>query len=369
MIKNAIFLEVLILILTLSVCYGAPVITGVSGTVSDGNLIIITGLDFGVKSPAMPQKWTKFEEGIDGDSLPAHDSDWIEYDGGSPPHYAAYSSSEKHSGSLSAYNDPVARGKFSTCYYSLSSQSDEVFVSYWFKAVSTVVGSPDGYMVGKQFRIGDSTYSTNPPYSGPGAKLSDYRANEETGPWLFYNPGDGGIPENEWKRVNIPWNKWTYIEFYIKLSDPPGTANGQVYAKWCDGDNCGEQKFTNVITRKSGYSFQLDSVWLGLAADNFNSDVFDLQVYTDDIYIDNTQSRVVMGDLSTFSTCKHKEIQIPSAWSDTSITITVNQGSFNDGDTAYLFVVDSNGDISNGYQITFGNVRAKHLCSGQANFR
>jgi hypothetical protein len=50
-------------------------------------------------------------------------------------------------------------------------------------------------------------------------------------------------------------------------------------------------------------------------------------------------------------------MQIPSAWSappgTQTITITVNQGTFENG-SAYLFVVDPDGSASSGYEITFG---------------
>lgn len=314
--------------------------------------ITISGDKFGIKSSAKPIKFDNFEDGTNGALLSAVDPSWHEYDGGSPPHSAAYSNVEKHSGSLSAYNDPVVRPRFATNYFTFSPATDTIFVSYWFKAVSTVVGSPDGYMVGKQIRLGVAGSATNAPYSGPGLKLSDYRANQASGPKLFYNPGDGGIPENQWIRTKIPWNKWVHIQVYEKLSNPAGTANGTV---WCDCVGYGKAVFTNVITRKSGYKFKMDSVWLGLAADNFNPAVFDLQVYIDDIYIDNTQARVEIGDKDSYGDCTHREIQIPTAWSGNSITVRVNQGSFRSGDKAYLFVVDANGDISNSYPITFGS--------------
>ncbi|MCD6288604.1 MAG: hypothetical protein J7M12_05765, partial [Candidatus Hydrogenedentes bacterium] len=59
------------------------------------------------------------------------------------------------------------------------------------------------------------------------------------------------------------------------------------------------------------------------------------------------------GNASTWSACTHREIQIPTAWSNDTITFTVNQGSFPYG-TAYLYVVDSTGAWNeNGYPITF----------------
>jgi hypothetical protein len=65
----------------------------------------------------------------------------------------------------------------------------------------------------------------------------------------------------------------------------------------------------------------------------------------DDIFIDFTQARVELGDAATWSAVKNKEIQIPVAWSDSTITFRANPGAFASGTTAYLYVIDSKGDV------------------------
>ena len=74
----------------------------------------------------------------------------------------------------------------------------------------------------------------------------------------------------------------------------------------------------------------------------------------DDGYLSFTKARVEIGNALTYSNCNHTEIQIPTAWSDSSITFTVNQGSFLNGETAYVFVVDADGNASSGKEITIG---------------
>ena len=64
--------------------------------------------------------------------------------------------------------------------------------------------------------------------------------------------------------------------------------------------------------------------------------------------------RVEFGNASTYSDCTHREIQVPTAWSSDSLSITVNQGTFEDGENSFLFVVDADGNVSNGFPITIG---------------
>jgi hypothetical protein len=74
----------------------------------------------------------------------------------------------------------------------------------------------------------------------------------------------------------------------------------------------------------------------------------------DDLYVDSTWARVILGNASTLAASTHREIQIPTAWSAGSITISFNQGTFPSGSTAYLFVIDSSNAASGGTQITIG---------------
>jgi hypothetical protein len=77
--------------------------------------------------------------------------------------------------------------------------------------------------------------------------------------------------------------------------------------------------------------------------------------YWSELYVDVTQARVELGNASTFSSCTHKEIQIPTAWSSGSLSFSANVGTFSPGSNVYLYVVDSNGSVnSNGYPLVVG---------------
>jgi len=65
------------------------------------------------------------------------------------------------------------------------------------------------------------------------------------------------------------------------------------------------------------------------------------QIFWESAYLDNTWARVEIGDKPTYASCTHREIQVPCTWSDTSVTFTVNRGSFAPGAAVYIFVVDA----------------------------
>lgn len=62
-----------------------------------------------------------------------------------------------------------------------------------------------------------------------------------------------------------------------------------------------------------------------------------------DIYVDNTLSRVALGDAPVWTQVSHYEMQIPQEWQPGSIRVTGNLGSFRATDSIWLYVFDAEG--------------------------
>jgi len=58
---------------------------------------------------------------------------------------------------------------------------------------------------------------------------------------------------------------------------------------------------------------------------------------------------VELGDNPLYANCTHREVQIPTQWSDSSVSVTVNRGSFSDSEQVYWFVIDESGIPSSGF--------------------
>jgi hypothetical protein len=72
----------------------------------------------------------------------------------------------------------------------------------------------------------------------------------------------------------------------------------------------------------------------------------------DEFYMDSTPARVEMCDGPTLATSNRCELQIPTAWSDSSITVQLKQGYLPSG-TAYVYVMNAAGSANTaGYPIT-----------------
>ena len=73
----------------------------------------------------------------------------------------------------------------------------------------------------------------------------------------------------------------------------------------------------------------------------------DLLVIVDDPSGSATTKKITLtnlfGSTSTFTNATNCAVITPTSWGDTSIVATVRQGSFGSSDSAYLFVIDSDG--------------------------
>jgi hypothetical protein len=82
--------------------------------------------------------------------------------------------------------------------------------------------------------------------------------------------------------------------------------------------------------------------------------------YFADVYLDYSRARVMLGDAPTLEASTVREVQVPTNWSNTSITISANLGKFASGNTAYLYVINANGQPSPGRAVIIGAGSAPH---------
>jgi hypothetical protein len=319
--------------------FADPVIKSLSGTFIKGQEITIYGTGFGNKNPAKPIVWADFETN------------------GNPTNLSLINSwAGKTNANLTKKNQPFnsiqcVRGDIANSNGSAISavkiKHDDFSKVYTFvrRMYDFDIDSTDGAHNIKFFRLWP--LNKNPTYPNlsflwinqPGSKKFQVEGMANPN----YYSGKAKVP---------PENTWVIEEFQIKENTGTNMANG-VVKYWQNGNLMWNN--SDVVTRDSRFP----SRWQELVVENFKANtVTNLPIpsyaYMDDIYIDNTWARVMIGNESNFNSCAHREIQIPTSWYDKSIDLVVNHGTFAKGETAYLYVIDTNGSISNGYPITIG---------------
>jgi hypothetical protein len=163
------------------------------------------------------------------------------------------------------------------------------------------------------------------------------------GPSGIYRPN--GIVENRWYRIE----GWA-------VQSSPGAQDGTLHIDIFDQSNTARPFVAydgTVRTRSASTPSWQYLVWQNYLGNGLEQG----NIYQDDFFIQfGSRARVELCAESTWSGRKHCEIQIPSAWSANAITLTVNKASFTSGQTAYLYVVDSSGNVnSSGYLVTIGS--------------
>ncbi|MBI2450952.1 MAG: hypothetical protein HYV52_01270 [Parcubacteria group bacterium] len=162
-------------------------------------------------------------------------------------------------------------------------------------------------------------------------------------------------PETSWGNFSALKDKWYDFKVILDIDYNNGVygANGSAYIYM---DNVLISSGTGLRfadTNAPGIQEPHIGGWVGAAAAGGATGRPDDITYADNIYIDNTWARAEIGNAPTLAASTIREVQIPLAWSDTSITITINQGNLEIQNNAYLYVFDANGNVNaNGYLLT-----------------
>jgi len=335
-----------ILLWSFSAYAAAPSISSVSGSVIQGQNLVISGKYFGTKSPVTPWLYDDFESGASnglsatGRSSTVGNHSWQYYDmngGGGPTNY---DNSQNFNGN---YSVTEINGGNGNNLWVGGQATQQRYVSYRFRYSGNLTG---GY-VWKFDRTTsglNNQGNENPPYD---AFPNFGFGNLDGG---YFNNGDGNFYNYKgWPTVGAA-NTWHRIEDYFTMSTK-GVSNGTMQI-WVD-NLLNTNYVNNLMTCSNSASVcQIDTWMMPLMANDTSS----LQTWVDDVYIDNTLARIEVCDSPTWANRTKCVLQIPNTtWNDNTIQAKVVQGQFGSGAVAYLFVIDGSGNVSNGQPITFGS--------------
>jgi hypothetical protein len=306
--------------------WAAPNVSSISGTVTHGQTIAISGSNFGAHAnfsnggtwkgqTFLNRGFKDFEDG-------QINSNQFSTDGAQN-----WSVDPTGNRTNSAYNGKKYYGVSRLGALSIYAETGhtEWFASFWFKM-------DPGSSSGKPMRIWSGT-----------------QGNDVT---LFAGGGDSLLRGTdglvtEWGGGNLVFGTWQRIDFYMR----DVASNDRGVTTWINGSEAWSHVNESGHWPPSypyndgGHTWDFGDLYDGPSG----------AYHFDDIYVSHTRARVEIGNASTWASSTHREIQIPKNWSSSSITIAVNVGSFATGTTAYLYVVDSSGNVNTqGYPIVIG---------------
>lgn len=317
----------------------APVVTNSTGSFSKGGTATISGSGFGTKSTAAPQKWDNFESGTLGVNIPGQNAvvggAWSGYT--SSTTYPTYSNVQLRTNSTRS-----SRHAFDGSNYNVSldvnAVNAEYYFSFWYYTTQ-----PDAARQSKPWVIYGSS-AAQEFYVGWGqiGVDSQLRSNCIDQSGSLSAVYDGALENHR--------NRWIRMEVYARQSSSAG-ANDGVYRIWISN---GTNTTSLAIEKNPAITRTTSNYWRQVELGTYNGGGGgSWSAYMDDIYVDSTQARVEICDTATWAARTHCEIQIPTAWSDSTISFNVNQGSFLSLSNSYIYAVDRNGiSNSNGYIVS-----------------
>ncbi len=352
---------ILFILLLPTFCLAVPSISGVSGIFTNGNTITISGSGLGSKSTAAPIL-SSFDNAISANnwSTGSIGGDWTTGGTVSLINSGLRTTLPQSSYKIS-YN---SAGDYDSIRLSHVVAEDKLYISWWmyrdyaswntsgnqkFLRVYQSTNTSDGnWMMSVVFSgSGFESVSTSAEYAPSAPSISiDYSGCSA----FLYSAGTWDVRESVCPPTLQGWDHW---EAYVDYPSTLGGTDGSAYF-FLNGKS--HSRVSNIAINNAGDSAN-DRRWI-LIGQVSGASVTGNE-YIDQIYIDNTVSHVFISDSASvtwpdFGNTHHSEIQVPSAWSDTGITITLNRGTFGASDVAYLYIVDSTGAISNAKEITFG---------------
>jgi len=312
----------------------APSIAAVNGTFGNHQTVTVIGSGFGSKSPAGPLVWADFNSNLNPGSGGVKRS-WDENQN------IQWSPSEGYGGTGGAKGaNGSGEWTLRVDHNSWSGEGQRMYIFKKEKLNFLVTGPGQNWKSWRMWPAGNGY---------PNIYMSTSHGRifvEEIG-------GDGGY----WSDIAPTTTGWQTQEIIFQASSM-NQKNGRLTIRY-DGRTVGDG---SIMSRSSSRPalMQWNYVVHGVAANEaswspgWNSGN---RLWADDIYVDNTWARVILGNAATYSACSKLEVQIPISWNDGSISMMARTGGvFAQNSTAYLYVFDRDGSVNNaGYPVRIGS--------------
>lgn len=341
--------------------FASPSVVDISGILKHGSVVNVNGIGFGNKSTVAPLVWDDCNGNMVTDKWSGA---WP--NAGTPEYQMQYTSPIRsvtlpHShvtkymagvhGDSGGANDgyDVLVWKNITASYPTT-----VYFSAYFRADPNWVFDPaglDNNFKNFVYSNGSGPYSSGgywyAQYTGQGTNAVNWGGgwdwNDSSG--SLTSPDANGHSHYWWTNPINPFTSgWIKQEYELKITDQTDGyfriwENGMLKMNYAGHtDNFGNNTVRSIAL--GGYYRRYGN------PSNYR--------YFSDLYFDTSSQRVLICNGSTYVNRGLCEIQIPqNTWNDNKIEIKINQGTFADNSTGYLYVVDENGNVNSAGKSVF----------------
>lgn len=310
--------------------FAEPLISTLSGSISHGSTVTISGAGFGTKNPARPLVWADFEQGL----APGNMGRKTSWDGKQNMEW----STECPADGVGTYCAKASNGSgpwaFRVDYQNWTNEGQKVYI-YKVQRKNFLItsGNSQNWKIWRMWPSSGTNYP-NIYASSSHSRVFVEKIGQESGYWANSRTGT---------------TDWVTEELIFQASSAPNIKDGILEIRY-DGVR---KASGTVLTRSSSrpaYMVQ-NYVVHGVKArfDDWNTNN---RMWVDDVYVDTTWARVMIGNAPTYTNSTILAPQIPLVWSETSITMTLNLGRLAGLENLYMYVVDENGNVRDiGYSL------------------
>jgi hypothetical protein len=298
--------------------FAAPHVAGVRGTANDGATLVVYGDGFGEKKAAAPIIFADFEKGLD----PNPESRNRSWDAVQNMTWAKEGPDGKGCAKAS---DGSGTWTMAADHKYWSKEGEKAYIFRRQKLNFMITNDSQNWKIWRMWP--KTTNYPNIYMSSNNGRVYVENVGEESGFWGSFN---------------VQTTEWVGEEIFFQASNT-GIKDGIVRYQ-CNGtEMCGGSVMTRSL--KAPEYMERNYVVHAVAAnkDRWSPSWLDTnRVWVDEVYADNAWSRVMMGDKPLKREGRKWEILVPKRWAKNEIEVLVNAGVFKPGETAYLFVFDSN---------------------------
>jgi len=347
---------------------------GVTGTISDGSAITITGSGFGTGTAN--QFFEDFSNVTNvGDELTTSNTNFTAFDSNIPK-----AISDSRSGTRAFQGSQLKDGtyKFAGCQFDLDSiPTTEVFVSFAVKVPT-----------GKRFpgnTTGPNVYSSDSSWKtfwllGAGTPTQGSTLNDMVCPQHVGGTGNWFVSGNDLKNIDdkindddnswFEFGQWNRMSTWLRAGAVPNVDVGDYYFQGLNPVS-GMMEDTEVGLNFDGptpvptdvifkfgnapYEWRQIQVpgWIRHRTAAQGGD--EVSIPYDDVYISwgtNAAARVELSNNATYTSSTRAAVCTYTSWSDTSISAVVREGDVNFAEDTWLHVIDGDNNVVTTYKVT-----------------
>lgn len=320
----------------------APSISGFSGILAHGQSVTFSGANFGTKSPAAPIAWADFESSIEPTAL-GQKTAWDLNEFMTRNGTAGYNGS----GGAVGNGDNVSPSAYTLRLDGQFAGDGQQMYIFRRSKFNFPMNAPVDN--GQNTKIWRGWFDGSYPNCYISINNGRVFCEDQSTPDTGFFTGDINAFQTS--------NTWVAEEILATFNTAVDVKDGSLSYR-VNGSELGSGSIMNRFGARTGrlnqnyvvhWVFANTGSWTG-GWSNSNT------VYNDDVYVDYTFARVMVGNASTLSACTKLAPQIPSAWSGTSATVLMQLPSndFPAASSAYAYVCDSSNSCSPGYAFTVG---------------